>query len=64
MDESKLNNILSNFINFGDINFTPKQQYIDIYNDYDNKIKQYFVYFHQELDILLKYMNDRVKNGH
>ena len=64
MDEAKLNNILDNFINFSIINFTAKQQFIDIYENYDNKIKPYFIYFHQELNRLLKYMNDRAKNGH
>ena len=64
MDETKLNNIFNNFIHFSNIDFKAKQQYIDIYNDYDNKIKPYFIYFHQELDELLRYMNDRVINGH
>lgn len=64
MDEKKLNNILSNFINFNDINFEAKQQYINIYNEYDKNISPYFIYFHQELDELLKYMNNRVSNGH
>ncbi len=64
MDDEKLNNILNNFIHFNNIDFKAKQQYIDIYNDYDNKIKPYFIYFHQELDELLRYMNDRVSNGH
>ena len=64
MDEKKLNNILSSFINFNDINFKARQQYIDIYNEYDKNISPYFIYFHQELDELLKYMNNRVSNGH
>jgi len=64
MEESKINNILNHFINFNIIEFKPKQQYEDIYNNYDSKIKPYFVYFHQRLDELLKYMNDRVSNGH
>lgn len=64
MDEKKINNILDNFINFEYISFDPKQQYIDVYNGYDSKIKPYFVYFHQKLDELLKYMNDRASNGH
>lgn len=64
MDEAKLNNILNNFIHFNNIDFKAKQQYIDIYNGYDNKISPYFIYFHQELDGLLRYMNDRVSNGH
>ena len=34
MDEKKLNNILSSFINFNDINFKARQQYIDIYKKY------------------------------
>lgn len=64
MDETKLNNIFNNFIRFSNMDFKAKQQYIDIYSDYDNKIKPYFIYFHQELDELLRYMNDRVSNGH
>ena len=54
MDETKLNNIFNNFIHFSNMDFKAKQQYIDIYSDYDNKIKPYFIYFHQELDELLK----------
>ena len=64
MDETKLNNIFNNFIRFSNMDFKANQQYIDIYSDYDNKIKPYFIYFHQELDELLRYMNDRVSNGH
>lgn len=64
MDEARLDNIFNNFIIFSNIGFKAKQQYIDIYNDFDSKIKPYFVYFHQELDELLRYMNDRVSNGH
>lgn len=64
MNETKLNNILNNFIHFNDMDFKAKQQYINIYNDCNNKIKPYFIYFHQELDKLLKCMNDRVSNGY
>lgn len=64
MEENKLNNILNNFIDFENLEFKAKQQYIDIYENYDSKISKYFIYFHQELDELLKYMNDRVSNGH
>ena len=64
MSEEKLNHILANFIDFSSLTFEAKQQYIDLYDGYDEKIKPYFVYFHQQLDYLLKYLNDRVKNGH
>lgn len=64
MNEEKLRNILNNFIHFNLIGFKAKQQYIDIYDSYDKEISPYFIYFHQKLDELLKYMNDRVKNGH
>ena len=64
MSEEKLNHILANFIDFSSLTFEAKQQYIDLYDGYDEKIKPYFVYFHQQLDYLLTYLNDRVKNGH
>ena len=61
MNEEKLRNILNNFIHFNLIGFKAKQQYIDIYDSYDKEISPYFIYFHQKLDELLKYMNDRTK---
>ena len=64
MDERKLNNILKNFIDFNNIEFKALKQYIDLYDSYDENIRKYFVYFHQKLNELLKYMNDRVNNGH
>ena len=64
MNEYKLNNILNHYINFEVLDFLAKQQYIDLYDSYEEKIRPYFIYFHQRLDELLKYMNDRVKTGY
>lgn len=64
MKEVQLDNALNNFVNFKELDFKPKQQYIDIYSGYDTKVKSLFTFFHQKLDELLKEMNDRYINGH
>lgn len=64
MEENKLNNILNYFIDFENSDYEPQKSYIDLYNKYDSKISRYFTYFHQNLNELLKYMNERVSNGH
>lgn len=64
MEEKKLNLILDHFIEFGEINFFPQEKYMDLYEDCDEKIKMLFVYFHQNLNGLLEYMNSRGAGAH
>lgn len=64
MNEQKLKNIMKHFIEFGEIDFEPKAQYTDLYENIDDNIKLYFIYFHQHLNSLLQFMNSRGANAH
>ncbi len=64
MDDKKLELILKHFIEFEELDFSPKQKYLDLYSDYDEKLKMIFVYFHQSLNSLLEYMNSRGAGAH
>ncbi len=56
--------ILEHFIEFDELDFSPKKKYLDLYNDCDEKLKMLFVYFHQNLNELLEYMNGRGAGAH
>lgn len=64
MDEKRLNHILKHFIEFDDINFEASTNYIDLYSNVDEKISMYFIYFHQNLNNLLQFMNSRGPKSH
>lgn len=66
LDKSKLlllqdiKNDISN-----DISYKAVPPYINVYEDYDNNIKDIFIYLHQKLDELFSFMNAKFgSNGH
>ncbi|MDD2409601.1 MAG: protein kinase [Bacilli bacterium] len=64
MNKDEKLKILNNYLIEILSNYEINPLYEDIYSDYDSGIKVAFMYLHNRLDVLLKYMNDRKTNGH
>lgn len=64
MEKNKIDLILKHFIDFNEINFVPQKKYEDIYVDEDVNLKNYFIYFHQNFNSLLEFMNQRGAGSH
>ena len=55
-----LNNILSDEL----ANFNFSKLYLDLYNNYDKRVKNIFSFLHQNLNSLIGFMNDKSKTNH
>lgn len=55
-----LNNILSEEL----ANFNFSKLYLDLYNNYDRRVKNIFSFLHQNLNKLIGFMNDKSKINH